>query len=280
MNNKVRTLGITAALAVMIPLSAYAATTTGSSTDEKKVESAWTAKGAGGLHEDRGAFKRGEGFVSQEVLDVLKLDKDAFEAKIQAGSTLAKIAEEQGVSRENLKSAMTEGFNKKLEEKKQAFADNLDAVIDSDLQAMKHGRGGKGGIHARADFTAVAAVLGVSAEDLKVQLEAGKSLADLAKEKSIDVQKLIDAQAGSITSQINQAVKDGKLTQEQADKRLADVTGIAEKIVNGKGFGFGDERHHEGGHGRGFGGKDHGFGGEKPPKDSVTDAAEPTASSS
>jgi hypothetical protein len=252
MKNTARTLGITAALAVMIPLTAYAATTTGnsSSATEKTDPSAWSAKGVS--FEDHGGFGHKENIVSQEVLDLLKLDKAAFDAKIKAGSTLAKIAEEQGISRDSLKSAITAAFNKKLEEQKQEFSTNLDKIIDSDLQANKI-EGRDGGFRVGLDVTEAAKVLGLSADQVKEQLSADKSLADLAKEKGVDVQKLIDAQIASLTSNINQAVKDGKLTQAQADKQLADVANIADKMVNGQGLGKG--QHHGGGKGRGFNGE-------------------------
>jgi LysM repeat protein len=252
MKNTARTLGITAALAVMIPLTAYAATTTGNSSPatEKTNPSAWSAKGVS--FEDPGGIGHKENIVSQEVLNLLKLDKAAFNVKIKAGSTLAKIAEEQGVSRDSLKSAMTAAFNKKQEEQKQDFTTNLDKIIDSDLQANKL-KGRDGGLRVGLDFTEVAKVLGLSADQLKEQLSADKSLADLAKEKGVDFQKLIDAQIAALTSSINQAVKDGKLTQAQADKQLADVANFAEKIVNGLSKG-----HHQGG------GKGRGFDGELP----------------
>ncbi|RKP53046.1 hypothetical protein D7Z26_15025 [Cohnella endophytica] len=250
MKNTVRTLGITAALAVMIPLSAYAANSSGSSSTtvtEKKSEAAWSFNG--GATEKRGDFERGGKFVGQEVLDLLKLDQAGLDEKIKAGSTLAQIAEQQGVTREQLKSAMTAAYNKQLEERKQEYADNLDKMIDSKpTDNQKWGRGGSFG--APTDFTAAGTLLGLSADEVKTQLKAGKSLADLAKEKGVEAQKLIDAQAAAITSSINQAVKDGKLTQAQADNQLKNVADIAAKIVNGKGFG---EGRHPGGAGKGRG---------------------------
>jgi hypothetical protein len=252
MKNKVRTLGITAMLAVMIPLSGYAATTTDNTSNNKGTDSSVSTKSE--ALNDRGGFGRQKEFVSQEVLDLLKLDKDAFNEKIKAGSTLAEIAAAQGISRESLKSVLTDSFNKKLEEQKKEFADNLDKMIDSNLQIDKH-KGVGGGFRAAQDFTEVAKVLGISADQVKEQLKAGKSLADLAADKSIDVQKLIDAQKTAITSSINQAVKDGKLTQAEADKQLKDIAIIVEKIVNGKGFGNGESHRHGGDKGWRFGGE-------------------------
>jgi predicted transcriptional regulator len=267
MKKTVRTLGITAALAVMIPLSAYAATTSGSANADKTTSLAQEAKDGEWGH--RGGFGQQRDIVSQEVLDLLKLDQAAVNEKIKAGSTLAQIAEEQGVTRDSLKSVLTEAFNKKQEKQKQEFASNLDKTIDSNLQASKQENGG--GFRSKLNFEASATILGITADELKQGLSAGKSLSDLATEKGVDVQKLIDAQIAAITSNINQAVTDGKLTQEQANKQLTDVASIVEKIVNGKGFGHGDR--HEGG------GKDLNFGGKRSSGADAEATAESSASS-
>jgi hypothetical protein len=60
---------------------------------------------------------------------------------------------------------------------------------------------------------------------------------------------VIDAIVGEATTRINAAVTDGKITQEQADKWLADITKFTTDFVNNGGPAFGP----------GFGG--HGFGG-------------------
>lgn len=243
MKKYVKTIGIATVLAVMIPLSAYAATTSTGSDSSAAATSGLTAVQSGKMDGRWGHGKHGRhGLMSQEVLDLLKLDKAALKEKLRAGKTLAQIAEEQGVSREALKKAMTDAFNKRLEEHKKTFADNLDKMIDSQPHLLE-GRGS--GLHVFKDFTAMSKVLGLTTDEIKKGLREGKSLADLAAEQKVDVQKLIDAQKTSITSVINQAVKDGKLTQAQAKEKLAKAEELAEKIVNGKGFG------HRGHHGHG-----------------------------
>ncbi|KIL37441.1 hypothetical protein SD71_01965 [Cohnella kolymensis] len=245
MTKYVKLIGITTALAVMIPLSAYAATTavesSAAGTSTAGTSSSVTAVESSAMD---GRWEHGKhgrhGFVSQEVLDLLKLDEAAFKEKVQAGKTLAQIAQEQGVSREALKKTMTDAFNKRVAEHKKNFADNLDKIIDSQPHLREVGHGG---IHVYKDFTAMSKVLGLTTDEIKQGLRDGKSLADLAAEQKVDVQKLIEAQKAAITSAVNQAVKDGKLTQAQADKKLVDAQVIAEKIVNGKGFG------HKGRHG-------------------------------
>lgn len=138
MNKAVKAFGMMAVLAVMIPLSAYAAVTTGSSSVQQEDSPAWSAQEAAVA--DRGGHKHIRGMVSQEVLDLLKLDKEAFIEKVNSGATLAQIAEQQGVSRDSLKKAMTESFNKRWEERKKDFLGNLDKIIDSNPRAFDHVR--------------------------------------------------------------------------------------------------------------------------------------------
>lgn len=267
MKKTARTLGITAALAVMIPLTAYAATTSGSSSDgatrvEKPAAAAVSDEFKG--HGQRGGFGGKSEVLSREVLDLLKLDQATLSEKLKAGSTIAEIAEQQGVSRDSLKKAMADAFNKMLEQRKTDYAAGLDKLIDSDPTAFQ----GKLGFGGKLDLTAASAVLGLRTEELKASLADNKSLADVAKEKGVDVQKVIDAVATSLKYEINQAVKDGKLTQAEADKRLADVSAAAEKMANGKGFGKGG---HHGGHGgRGFGKGAASGGAEKTPSASAS----------
>ncbi|WP_027085907.1 hypothetical protein [Cohnella panacarvi] len=251
-----RTLSITAALAVMIPLSAYAATTNGSTSSDGKGKGDQSAVSAvsGDYrgHGPRGGFGGQGEVLSEQVLDLLKLDRAAAMEKLKAGSSLAEIAGQQGVSRDSLKAAMKDAIDKQLERRKADYAANLDKLIDSDLKSP----GGKIGFGGKVDLTAVGTALGLPADELKSSFSDGKSLADVAKEKGVDAQKVIDAVTTSLKNDINQAVKDGKLTQEEADKRLANVAASAEKIVNGERFGIGFGGH-RGGHG-GRGG--HGFG--------------------
>ena len=276
MRKTARTLSITAALAVMIPLSAYAATTSGSSSGDGtvKVEKPLSAvNGDFRGHGPRGGFGGKGEMLSEQVLDLLKLDQATVAEKLKAGSTLAEIAEQQGVSRDSLKAAMTDAFNKQIEQRKTDYAANLDKLIDSELKGPE----GKIGFGGKLDLTAVGTVLGLSADELKTSLADGKSIADVAKEKGVEAQKVIDAVSTSLKNEIDQAAKDGKMTQAEADKRLADVTASAEKIVNGEGFGRGD---HRGGHGgRGFGGG-FGRGGDHSGSSETTPAPSASASAS
>ena len=236
MSKTMKALTVAAALAIMIPLSAYAAAnnTTPAATDGTKASSGTVTihKGKALAPKDGQEGFRG-GFIGQEVLDLLKLDAKTLKEKLAAGKTLAQVAEEQGVSRDDL----TAAFDKQQAEQKQTFVGNLDKTLDAQLpidrpRGIAGGRAFHEGI-GKLDLAASAKLLGLGEADLKKELESGKSLADVAKEKSVDVQTLIDAKKKVIVDGLTAAVKAGKLTQEQSDKAIADAGVIAEKIVNG-----------------------------------------------
>jgi hypothetical protein len=97
---------------------------------------------------------------------------------------------------------------------------------------------------------AIAEALGMTTDELSLQLWAGESLADLAEEAGVELQDLRDAvtaaQEAAQRDAIEQAVEEGTITREHADWLLE---GLDNGYWGGGGFGFG------GHHGRGgFGG--------------------------
>ena len=76
------------------------------------------------------------------------------------------------------------------------------------------------GLQGSDVLQAVADKLGMSVDDLRSELCSGKALTDIAKEKGVSEQEVRDAAVAAAKTQLDQAVKDGKLTQKQADAIL------------------------------------------------------------
>jgi len=74
---------------------------------------------------------------------------------------------------------------------------------------------------------AVTKLLGMTQEQIYTERAAGKTLADIAKEKGITDQQLIDAMLAGQKETIDQAVEDGQLTQAQADWMLERMQAMA-----------------------------------------------------
>ena len=76
----------------------------------------------------------------------------------------------------------------------------------------------------------LAKALGVTRERLREQLRAGKSIADIAKAQGKSLSDVRAALKAAAKAQLDQAVKDGKLTQERADKLRAHIDDGIDRI--------------------------------------------------
>ena len=93
-------------------------------------------------------------------------------------------------------------------------------------------RGHGGGCHRGPGLQAAATALNMRVEDLGTQLRDGKTIAAVAREKGVDAQKVIDAMVAEATQRIDQAVRDGKLTAEQAGRKKEDLAARITRMVN------------------------------------------------
>jgi hypothetical protein len=84
------------------------------------------------------------------------------------------------------------------------------------------GKGGRNGLGGRGMNAAIVAkALGIDEATLRTELDAGKSVADLASSKGVALNTIVDALVADRATQLNAAVTAGTLTQAQADGLLA-----------------------------------------------------------
>jgi hypothetical protein len=105
--------------------------------------------------------------------------------------------------------------------------------------------GGFAGLDEAADY------LGVTEDELRAELEDGKSLADVAKAEGKSVDGLVDALVTASTKKIDAAVSAGRITEEQAASLKADLKSRITERVNGtrpEGMGRGPGPGHPWGH--------------------------------
>jgi polyhydroxyalkanoate synthesis regulator phasin len=86
------------------------------------------------------------------------------------------------------------------------------------------GVGGRGGHRGGVALETAAEALGLTEEELRDALATeGTTLADVAEEQGVDLDTLVGALVQATEERIAEAVEDGRLTQEEADERLADL---------------------------------------------------------
>lgn len=181
-------------------------------------------------------------------------DKSSAEAKADA---LAALEERLAQAVENGK--LTQEQADEILADAPAKLDEFLSAPTSELgKGMKHGFGGIG----QNVLATVAEVLGTDEETLKTQLKEGSTLAEIAGDQT---QAVIDALVADANEHIDQAVADGKLTQERADEMKANLAERITTMVNESPRPF-DGGHRGGMRGgmRGFPGQGFGSGGPVP----------------
>jgi hypothetical protein len=108
--------------------------------------------------------------------------------------------------------------------------------VAADLSTTFPGRGpgGPGGHHRGRGFDGevLAGLLGVDVDTLRADLREGKTVAEIAGEQGVDVQTVIDSLVAEAESHLDLSVENGRLAQEEADAKLADVTERVTDFVN------------------------------------------------
>jgi hypothetical protein len=104
------------------------------------------------------------------------------------------------------------------------------AQADAVVAALKEAgpKGAKGG----PGLDVAAQALGMTTDELHTALEGGQTLAQVASDKGVNVQVVIDALVASATNHINEEVTSGELTQAQADAKLAQLSQRVTDRVN------------------------------------------------
>lgn len=203
------------------------------------------------------------------ALQLVGIDKAAFADQVHAGKSFVDIAKNHGISREQLIDALSSDILAKINEakasgnwtqeqadkKKQAALNEVEDFVDhtSELFKKKESFGGEPAKDANSegevklDFQQIAATkLGLDKDAFQKALEAGKSLTDIANEKSVEVQPLIDEITKEIRTEIESKNPNG-LTDEQKEnvrkkasleaKRVFDTPLNKEQEVREKGIG-------------------------------------------
>jgi len=210
----------------------------------------------------RGHHRGGRGM---EVLaDLTGLTMEEIAEEIGAGATIAQMAAANGSSTQEYVDAVVTEAEEHLaaavaderltqEEADEKLAELTDRVTEEVNEAYPFRIG------RRIQQTqALAEVLGLTVEDLAAAKEAGTSLSDLASQQGVAVDDIVAVLIAPLEDRLDGAVADERLTQEEADEKLADATErITEGIESGDGFRAGGGR---GGRGPGRGGPGGGFG--------------------
>jgi hypothetical protein len=184
--------------------------------------------------------------------------------------TVAELAEAQGMTLEDLVDAlvapMVERIQQAVEDERltQEEADEQIAQMEEHmLEALESGswfgpgpemgRGGSRGRPDGAQLGILAETLDMTVEELREALIDGQTVAELAEAQGVALEDLVDALIAPMIERIQQAVDDGRITQEQADEQIAQMEEhMLEMLESGMGGMPGSFRGRPGGMNGGF----------------------------
>lgn len=229
------TLGGGAALAG--PAYAAAADTV-ADTQQQSASTDTSAKGA--MKKRGGAQKLDHAAIAS----LLGMTEEELRTAQREGKTLATLAGEQGIAVQSVIDLLVEQLTANLDAKladgsltqdqyatEKAEVSAKAAELVNRVPGGKGGFGGRGGTHL--DKEGIASLLGVTADELKTGLRAGKSLATLADENGVSQQSVVDLVTNGLAAELDKRLADGKITQTEYDSRKAGLADQALEIVNG-----------------------------------------------
>lgn len=193
---------------------------------------------------DEGTRHGARGQALEAAAEIVGVETDELRTMLRGGQTLAEIAAANGVSQEQLVSALTDSANERLDEavadgrltqaeadeKRASLTERIQERVTSDSPPQRGERGPRGG----ASLETAARVIGESETSIRADLRSGQSLAQIAGDAGVESGAVVDAIVADKTERIEQRVRDGLLTQERADEKLANLDERVEARVNGE----------------------------------------------
>ncbi|MFX4262732.1 hypothetical protein ACOBQJ_11060 [Pelotomaculum propionicicum] len=191
-----------------------------------------------------------------DLADFLGISREELTGALQSGKTVVQVAAEKGISEQQLVDFMAEKYSERIDQKvadgkitaeqakklKQSMTERIKTDLnrantgpnfgkdkmdpkDGPGTGMKMGRG-------MGDMEDLAGFLGISMEDLLAARQSGKTLVQIAGEKGITEEQLVDHMMAEFNSKIDQKAAAGKITAEQADQLKQSMTERIKACLN------------------------------------------------
>ncbi len=181
-----------------------------------------------------------DGVVLDAAAAALGISGDDLRSRLEAGDTIAEIAGERSVDLATVTAAMVDTGEKAIDERaaaaKEALPDRVDRLVEGDWQDWgPRGPGGHGehgpGLLGHSWLRTAADVIGIEPQALRDALRDGRSLADIADEKGVSRDTLVQGLLAPVTERIDQRVAAGDLDADRAQALKDRLGDWVERLV-------------------------------------------------
>jgi len=191
----------------------------------------------------------GRGGQPGALAEALGMTVDEVHAAL--AGTIAELADSQDMTLEEVVDALIAPVIERIQQAvddgritQEQADERIEQMEENALEGLQTGswfsmggrgrRGGPGGVQPAI----LAETLGMSTEELREALADGQTIAELAEAQGMSLQNIVDALMAPMVERTQQAVDDGRITQEQADERIEQMEErLLEALESGSGFG-------------------------------------------
>jgi CO/xanthine dehydrogenase Mo-binding subunit len=181
------------------------------------------------LQHDRGRGPGSAGLSDafDAAAQALGMTTEELQRRLDDGTTsISDIAREKSLDVNTVIDAIAAANRPRIED----FVNNPRPTRD-----FVRGGGRRGhGFGSSETFEAAADALGITPEDLRTALRDGTSIADVARDKGVDVTKVIDDMVAAAQKRIDDARAAGRITEEQANRLKDGLEERMTRFVNGE----------------------------------------------
>ena len=184
---------------------------------------------------EAGVFRhRGPGVQLEVAAEAIGITEDELRTALEDGQSIAQVAEANGVDPQAVIDAMVAAATERLESAIDELPERMAEVVEREgLPDRGPGRRGFG--HFGAGLDAAAEAIGIESEELRSALAEGSTIAEVAEANDVEVQTVIDALVADAEARLDDAVADGRLTEERAAEIKEGLPERIEAMVNGEG---------------------------------------------
>ncbi|MGO4790857.1 hypothetical protein AB4124_25950 [Paenibacillus sp. 2KB_20] len=178
------------------------------------------------------------GNIVKESAEVLGLTEAEIRTALEAGSTFAEIAEGKGMTQSVFVQRLTELETSKIDERlsegsiteteaaewKEGLSARLTQMVESSEAGFGkgHGKGGRG-FGQFGNPEEIAALLGLSEDELKAEMKEGQSLAEIAASKGIAEDQLVQKLKDQMTEPLKQWINEKHTDVDKSAAAAADT---------------------------------------------------------
>ena len=197
--------------------------------------------GASGGVAQQGRRGHGARLALRTAASTIGVSPQDLAGQIRGGKTVAAVATEHNVDPAGVVNAVVTALSQQIDQAaaqgkidgnradqaKQKLPDFANRFVNETKSKR-----GRGRAILKDAANAAAKEIGVSVADLKQARKDGKSIAQVAKDHNKSVDDVVNAIVKQATSDVDQAVKDGKLDSKKADQIKQKLPDRAKQLVN------------------------------------------------